>query len=134
MSTEAWSGNALQLLAPCHGTLQTWQAIHWKMMDFSVSLVLASPPNYITYIHWITEVFVIPQSNLMLKKNCFYFLSKLYAQYGTWTYNPKMKSHMLYWLSQWSTPKKLCLKWKYCTIKIHAHPCISLRVIIVLYN
>lgn len=38
------------------------------MTDFPVSLVLASPPNYVTYIHLITEVFFIPQSNLMLKK------------------------------------------------------------------
>ena len=27
------------------------------------------------------------------------FLSKLYAQHGTWIHDPEIKSRMLYWLS-----------------------------------
>lgn len=34
----------------------------------------------------------------------FSFLSKLYAQYGAWSHDPKIKNHMLYQLNQPGTP------------------------------
>ena len=35
------------------------------------------------------------------------FLSNLYNQHGAWTYNPEVKSHMLYWLSQPGAPYQI---------------------------
>ena len=39
----------------------------------------------------------------------FFFLSNFYTQRGARTYNPKIKSRMLYWLSQPGAPQTNCL-------------------------
>ena len=44
---------------------------------------------------WI--LWYVQFTTILLKK---FFLSKLYVQHGAWTHNPKIKSGMLYWLSQ----------------------------------
>jgi len=41
----------------------------------------------------------------------FYLLSNLYTQHGAQTHNPKVKSHMLFWLSQPGTPGSAFFKW-----------------------
>ena len=41
-----------------------------------------------------------------MKQHIFFSLNKLYAQCGAWTYDPEIKSHMVYPLSQPGAPKQ----------------------------